>query len=472
MPKLFDGLFANRKNIQLNQPVSAIQEFSQYDCDYIAYCIEQEQVVSKLEADLHTSDDPYEISQETLKTACAFYGADWAGIIELDLDLGVWSPGWWYNAAPGITSIQKIYEYENVSFMPSWVDAMKRNEAIIVNDIEDVIKNYPQEYKVYKRLDVKSVMAVPFGPNPAGFFVLRNPTRYNSRTSAMSIFAYVMHRAMAQKNAAERAKMALTPNEIKSDSEFIINFFGDMEIYTQDGIWKEHDFNAPKCSRVIAYILLHGKTAHSSLAIADALYPEDGLDIDTLSQNIRGYIYRFRKSFGLISKHDLIECVANGYRLNPKLHVMTDLQKFEHLWELAQADDLPLSHKTHLLKQAIKLYRGSVFESACDDHWLIGIATEYKMKYIGMVNELLEILAEFKDYDGILHFGLKTLKLAPENVKAHYWLVYAMYHSGTVELAKKRIQQARHDLTDDEYATLKKYIMKDETLQKIRLFEV
>jgi len=88
-----------------------------------------------------------------------------------------------------------------------------------------------------------------------------------------------------------------------------------------------------------------------------------------------------------------------------------------------------------------------------------------------MVNELLSILVSFEDYDGVHHFALKSLKLVPENVKAQYWLVYAMYHSGAVGIAKQEIGQAKLRLTEDEYATLKKYIIKDSSLQNCLLFD-
>lgn len=136
------------------------------------------------------------------------------------------------------------------------------------------------------------------------------------------------------------------------------------------------------------------------MGIADALYPEDDIDPETINQNIRSYIYRFRRSLEPIFKHQLIEYTANGYRLNPNINVMTDIQKFDRLWEQAQRN-IPVSQKTHILKRAIHLYRGTVFETACDDHWLVGIATEYKLKYIGLVNELLALLAKYDDYNGI-----------------------------------------------------------------------
>lgn len=460
MMKFLKKLFCKQEQPKTGTPLS----HAPYDEDYINYCIEQEVTISRLESALHTSDCPNEIAIQTLKTACDFYGANWAGIIELDLDLGITTPGWWYNTDPKVTKLQRMHEFETLTPMKTWQASLESGNPIIIQDVAEVARTSPQEYPVYKRMDAKSVVAVPFGPNPLGFLVLRNPTKHITLTSTLTILAYVMHRAMAQQDTINRAKMSLSPEEIKTDKDIIINFFGNLEIYTKDGVWKEQEFNSPKCTRAVAYIMLHDKTAHSALAIADALYPEDTSDVDTINKNIRGYIYRFRKSFDLISEHQLIEYTSNGYRLNPALNIKTDIQQFSNLWAQLQGD-MPLPQRVHTLKSAIKLYRGAVFSSACDDHWLVGIATKYKMKYISIVNELLSILAGFEDYDGIHHFALKGLSRVPENVKAHYWVIYAMYHSGAVEMAKQELQHLKKTLTSDEYDTLKDYITNDTSLK-------
>lgn len=447
----------------------AAKGIEQYDSEYVSYCIEQEQTVSGLESALHTSDNPDEIALQTLQTACTFYDADWAVLLELDMELGVTTTGWQYHAENKPVMQSKMQGFENIYPMATWTNSLKSGEPIILLDLPSIAKTLLQEYQAYKRMGVYSLIAVPFGPNPLGFLVLRNPTRYRTYTSALSIFAYVLHRAVAQRNTIERAKMVLTPKEIENDNDIVINFFGYMEIITKDGVWREQDFNSPKCSRAIAYIILQGGSAHSAFAIADALYPEDTIDVETINKNIRGYIYRFRKSFELISKHNLIEYTAHGYKLNPSLNIKTDLQQFDNLWEQSQ-QEIPLTYKVYMLKRAISLYKGSVFETACDDHWLVGIATSYKLKYIGMVNELLSIMAEFEDYDGIHHFALKAIEMTPENIKAHYWLIYSMYHSGAAAIAKKEIEQAKLSLTEDEFATLEKYIASDPTLRNSHLF--
>ena len=302
MANLFSSLFKQIEKAQSVHPPSASPAFSRYDCEYIEYCIEQEQTISKLETCLHTTDDPKEIAMKTLKTACDFYGADWASVIEMDLSLGVWAHGWWHNPDPKITTIQYADEFETLKPMARWIEAMKRNEPIIVLDINDPQVTL-EERRVYEKLHAQSVMAFPFGPNPVGFFVVRNPTRYIGRISTMKTLAYVLHRAMAQRKTIERARMALSPDDISSERDVIINFFGSMEIYTSAGIWKEQDFKSPKCSRVVAYLLLQRKAAHSALGIADALYPEDDIDPETINQNIRSYMYRFRRSLEPIFKH-------------------------------------------------------------------------------------------------------------------------------------------------------------------------
>lgn len=470
MANVLSSLFKQNKKSQETHPPSIPMDFSKYDSEFIAYCIEQVQTIGRLESEIRAVDDPQDTAMHALRTACAFYNADWSGIIYVDVELGVTSTGWWHNPDPKIKALQKMEEFENFFPMASWQTAIETMQPVIVSDLSVVARESPQEYQTYKRLGVQTLIALPFGPKPLGFLVIRNPSRYCSFVVAGRSFAYVCHRALVQKNTLDRVRMALTPEEIKSDKDIIINFFGDLEIITQNGIWKEQNFNSPKSSRAVVFVMLQGKRAHSPLTIADALYPEDNADIDTINKNIRGYMYRFRKSFELICKHKLIEYTSNGYILNSTLNIKTDIQQFETIWEQVQ-QNIPMTHKVHLLKRAIKLYKGAVFQTASDDHWLVGIATEFKMKYISMVNELLSILVSFEDYDGVHHFALKSLKLVPENVKAQYWLVYAMYHSGAVEIAKREIGQAKLRLTEDEYATLKKYIIKDSSLHDCLLFD-
>ena len=119
MANFLTSLFgrAEKKEESL-QPVSGLLQ--EYDEDYIRYCIELEQIVSALEENLHTSDDPREIAMQTLKVACSFYGGNWAGILEVDLDLDVWNPLWWFSVSSRDQTMELFQEVELAKYMPKY----------------------------------------------------------------------------------------------------------------------------------------------------------------------------------------------------------------------------------------------------------------------------------------------------------------------------------------------------------------
>lgn len=469
MANIINRLFG--KSERANEPSCQhpLPDFSQYEPEYIAYCIEQEQTVSHLEARLHESDDPKEIATLTLKTVCDFYGADWAGILDVDLDLDIWTPLWWYNTHSRDHTTELFEGNDIAKSVPNWAKALKDGTPVIIPNTKAVQAEHPKEYEIYKHLRAEAVMGMPFSPNPVGFLVIRNPKRYIQYPSTMGTLAYVLHRAMAQQKTIDSSKLSLSPDEIKSDKDIIINFFGNMAIYTSAGVLPEQVLNSPKSSRVVTYLLLNRKSAHSPLEIVASLWPENESKWEAQSQYIRSYIQTFRKSFSLISPYPLIESSANGYYVNHDFHIMTDLQQFDMLWEQA-LHAVTIPHKVELLKQAVELYKGPVFENACTEHWILSTVNHYQLRYIGLVNELLATLDEAGDYTGVQQYAARAIQLTPENIKAHYWLIHSMNHLGTLELAKNAVSHAKVVLTGEEFNKLKKDVAQDKTMPYSVLF--
>lgn len=337
--------------------------------EYSIYSQEIEKSLKLLEKHLHTSDDPEEIAMLTLKTVCDFYQGDWAGMIEADLDLNIWTPFWWYNVKDEDKTDVLMKEYESSEYLYRWVDALKKNYAIIVENAEDVKEICAEEYSIYQRLGVHSLMAVPVKPRPTGFLVVRNPKRYLHRSSMLQMLAFVALTTVNEKKSSDSSKRILSPERIQSDKDVIINLFGKLEIYTSKGVLKEDDFKSPKICRLVVYLLLNREKTHPPMEIIEELWPTEDASSDALCNNLRGIIYRFRQFFSLISEYQLIESTPNGYRLNPELHIMTDLQQFDkNLDEVALVEGT--SRKVQLLKQTLAIYRGHVFESARSEHWL------------------------------------------------------------------------------------------------------
>ena len=178
-------------------------------------------------------------------------------------------------------------------------------------------------------------------------------------------------------------------------------------------------------------------------------------------RNIRGYIYRFRQAFSLICDYPLIESTANGYRINPNLNIITDVQQFDRLCEAMRQTVLSVQ-KVSFMKKALHLYRGPLFSGAQDEHWIISQVNLYRLRYVALVNELLSTLAATQDFACVQHYAIRAIDIMPGNLKAYHWLIVATYHLGAVELARTELNRAKLSLTSEEYSILVETLKKAE----------
>ncbi len=75
------------------------------------------------------------------------------------------------------------------------------------------------------------------------------------------------------------------------------------------------------------------------------------------------------------------------------------------------------------------------------------------------------------DYAGVQRYATRAIELTPENIKAYYLLVYAMLKLNCLELAKNEIAHAKKNLTNEEFAALKKLFLVDSSLPHAALFD-
>lgn len=421
--------------------------------EYLKYTQAVEQTLRLLEMYLHESDNQEEIITRTLATACDFYQSDWCGFIEVDMDLGLWAPTAWYNNGEEDKTNILLNEFESSDMLHRYVAAMKENHALMVEDAEEIKDSYPGEYTIYQRLFVKSVIAVPFRPRPVGFLVVRNPHRYIKRSSMLQMLAFVALASVNEKKLLDSARMAWTPENIKSDRDIVIHLFKELTIYTSKGILHEADIKSPKVSRLLVYLLLHRNSMIPPNVIAEEIWPEEYYESDNPGRNLKGLIYRFRQRFSLISEQQLIETTSYGYRINPELHIMTDIQSFDSYRDAAQKATT-VTTKVEMLEKGIRVYKGTILPIAVQEHWLMSTETHYHLRYIGMVNELLRHLAECGDYQRIYQHASQSLEIERGNMRAYYWLIFVLYRQGAVDMARAELQLAKQNLIEEEYQIL------------------
>ena len=431
--------------------------YSMYSSEYIQYCIEQEEALRNLEMSLTKSDNPLIISQMIMKQACDFYGADWAGFFIIDFKVNIWRPYWWYNPNADRHMDKRVLECESTEYLERWGKAMKENLPISIPDTSKMQSEFPEEYELYLRMKAKSLLAVPFKPSPLGFFVLRNPKRYLDRSGTLRHLTHVGMLAIKEQMFLESNKYICRPEDIKTDKEFIINVFGGLEIHSSQGVLKEDDIKSPRMCRLLVYLLINPRISYSPRKIAEDIWTEYDLDIEVISKNIRGLIYRFRQVFSLISNYPLIESTSNGYRLNPELHIMTDMDNFEKARTNIQTAS-GTAKKVELIKKALAIYKGEIYPSASGEHWLAAASRSYSFRYIGLAHELLAKLADAQEWDSVYHYAAQAVTVLPGNVKAYFWLIVGMYKSGAIELALNEVEHAKTILIPEEFHVLEKWL--------------
>ena len=105
--------------------------------EYARYSMEIERTFAELQKGLAVCYDPKEIALNVMRVATEFYDADWCGIFEVDLELGIFSPFWWHNRELGnmvktLTKEIEVLEYQR------WTDSLKNHTAMIIEDKEEV----------------------------------------------------------------------------------------------------------------------------------------------------------------------------------------------------------------------------------------------------------------------------------------------------------------------------------------------
>ena len=373
--------------------------------------------------------------------------ADWCGLIQVDLDLNLWTPFWWFNAGATDKTMLLTEEYESAEFLDRWVQTVRKGIPMVVPDAEATKEAYPAEYNLYQRLGIRSVIAVSLEPRPVALLAIRNPKRYIQQTSMLRILAYVLLASYNEQKMLNRLQMAYIPTSIQSSKDIYVSLFGELSISTSKGVLKEADFSSPSINRLISYLLISRKNAISPQEITQTLWSDDS---DNPAKNVKGLVYRLRQKFSIISDEPLVLSSASGYQLNPELHIMTDYQRFDELVSSAVRASSVIN-KVDILKNALDLYHGKVLSSADGEHWLIQFSTKYHLSYMGAVSELLKQLDSLHSYDLLNQYAMKSLTIAPDNPKAYCWLIRSLKAQGMNELATNELAAAKEHLTTEEY---------------------
>lgn len=412
------------------------------------YDMEFQKCLIGLADEVYGVQEPKEIAEHTLRTACTFYSADWRGIFDLDTMLGLWVPFWWYNNLTKHMIKAKIEDGCVRGDFHKFVNALEKNIPIYIDDIRDIkLEDHP----AFRSQAVTSVLAVPYHKREKGFLFLCNPKRYVQRPELLRVFANILVQEINEQKLLDRMKAAVPPEKQSEDADITVNLFGGLEICTNQGKLTEADMKSPLCSKVFVLLLLNCHRGMSAKEISEKLWSDK--EYDNPTGNLRSLLYRLRTMFRLISDDALIVTTPNGYRINQELHIQTDYEQFgkrcEEVAKITNDDE-----KIDVLTNALILYRGKLFPSANGEHWQISYNSKYHLLYLKAVDDLSELLHKMGKHGDLYDFALKAINIEPNSPVVIYWLIVALRKKGAIDMAKRHLESAKERLLEEEYREL------------------
>ena len=437
------------QNINTNECADAEVEEAQHE-----YAVALQKCLIDLANEVYGVTDPKDISQRVLRQACIFYDADWCGMFDVDRMLKLLVPFWWYNRATGGMTKTKLDDSGVYGDFTRWMDALNTNTPIYVDDIEKIKESNPEEYAVYSKQEVRSILAVPYHKREKGFLLLRNPKRHGDKPEMLQIMANILVAEINEQKLLERMK---AENEnMDTSAEIVINLFGGLEIITSKGTLSEAEIKSPLACKLLVLLMMNRHRSMTGRELANALWPD--ADYIDPTGKLRTLLYRFRTTFRLLSDKELIVTSANGYRINSELSIRTDYEDFERTCEVSKKA-YDRYQKKELLCKAVKLYRGKLFPTGSGEHWLLACNSKYHLQYLAIVEELMTQLNAEKNYSMMHEYAMMAVSVEPDNPTVLFWLIVALRKHGAIDMAKEHLETAKIRLLREEYQELEERLV-------------
>ena len=429
----------------------AQSEEDEENCDY---AVALQKCLIDLANEVYGLTDPRDISQRVLRQTCDFYDADWCGIFDVDRMLKLLVPFWWYNRATGGMTQTKLDDGGVYGNFTRWMDALNTNTPVYVDDIEKIKESNPEEYAVYSKQEVRSILAVPYHKREKGFLVLRNSKKYSDKPEMLQIMANILVAEINEQKLLERMKAE--SENMDTSAEIVINLFGGLEIITGKGTLSEAEIKSPLACKLLVLLMMNRHRSMTGRELADALWPD--ADYTDPTGKLRTLLYRFRTTFRLLSDKELIVTSANGYRINSELSIRTDYEDFERICEVSKKA-YDRYQKKELLCKAVKLYRGKLFPTGSGEHWLLACNSKYHLQYLAIVEELMNLLHSEKNYSMMHEYAMMAVSVEPDNPTVLFWLIVALRKHGAIDMAKEHLESARIRLLNEEYQELEERLI-------------
>ncbi len=395
--------------------------------------------------------EPNEV-ETIFKRSIEFFGADWIGLIDFDLEVGAWSTRCFYNKRTGSSTETLIEDAENAAQAKRWEQAIRGGKPIVIEDIESIREEAPEEYAMYKRLHVQSVLGVPYRNCGSGLMVVRNPKRFKNCYTGLNIIAYIVTNEIIAKQRRDNIFRKQSEHEPTSYETVRIDLLNGVKVASKELFFDESDMKSEALRFLIAFLACNmGK-----------YFPAEYLNTKYEGEKDVSWadlIYKFRMKWKNARNLDddglqLILTTEKGYGINPALQVIVDVILAEELMRAIDDASDKLA-KIELLRTFHALFQGEFMGTTFTRNSFIREnRLHYKLKYIEKMEVLMKLLIEQGDYTGAAGYCNDILKVYPDCVDIHFWRIVALYKQGYIDSVREIDENLRELLDERTYSIL------------------
>lgn len=220
-----------------------------------------------------------------------------------------------------------------------------------------------------------------------------------------------------------------------------INLLGDFIIEYGENLVTDQSNRSKKIWSLLEYLVVNRDRFVPQEELI-GLYWADGGSSDPIN-TLKVLMHRVRTTLGDLNHENggqLILYKRGGYGWNPKNAYEVDIDEFERLIQLAEAQENDTFRKTELLLQAESIYKGDFLQKNASEAWIVPYAEHYRTIYGDLVAKVSELLIEQKRYDELIVLCKKAVKFHPYNEDLYLSLIHSYLKTGQQDKALEQYQ--------------------------------
>lgn len=383
-----------------------------------------------------------------LDAALEFFGADRAYVIEGDTEL-VTAVNTHERCAPGIAFQQDTLKDMPVEAYMRWLGVFQRNEAVVIEDMEDMRESNPGEYQYFADSDVHAIIVVPFTKRiNHGFVGVDNPTHNRTDATTLRILAYAIALELNEIKLTQE-KAALLDVSKYPENIVHVHLLGDMKISARGGTIYQNSFTI-QGQAILAIMLLNPEKQFSIEDLYDIISPSK--EADNPGSVVSNVVYKVRSRLDIIGLKELVHNERGAYYLNPRFQVETDVSRFKQFASAMQAAESD-EDKLQLGEEALSLYINPLPAAICNHIRLVIENSELERLFLGICKECADIYMKRRKYGKAMDILLLALRNNPLETDLILLRVQLMKKSGASGL-KSYVRRIEGALDKDELEQL------------------